>query len=152
MVQTIFIGSSKKYLHWLYWLDLDMIWQWFKPSTREKTISGNSIHGAKSSPSPYNEMLHKGCKSLTSIVKWSIYWWSYCYSCFYSLMYIGCFLFVVFMGQHRNWSNMILTHIKRIIYYFAGECNTSLLLFLLYWILFMCGFQWWMYKVIWAIT
>ena len=87
-------------------------------------------------------MLHNGCKSLTSIAKWRIYWWSYGYSCFYSSMSIRCFLFVVFMGQRGKWSSMILTHIKGIIYYFCGGVQYFTII-ILCWILFMCGFQWW---------
>ena len=35
MVQTIYIGSPKNYLHWLYWLNPGTIWQWFKLSTSD---------------------------------------------------------------------------------------------------------------------
>ena len=49
IIQIIYIRSPKNYLHWLYWLDPSMIWQWFKPSTHKRIISGDSR--AKSSPS-----------------------------------------------------------------------------------------------------
>ena len=51
------------------------------------------MHGEKSSSSPSNEMLHKGCKSLISIAKWRIY--------YINLMMIIQLLLLLFINIYR---------------------------------------------------
>ena len=112
---------------------------------------------SKISPSPSNELLHKECKSLISIAKWRIY----CINLMriiriFLLLFINVYWLIYICCIHGSMRKVIKydidTYLEEYYIIFAWKFNTSTLLFLLYWVLLLCDFQWWMHKVIWAFT